>query len=213
MDYPTYKQLRTYCWQALAAYLDTPNTNLAVELAGGSERAEIEYECRFAQEFWNDCKDLTPREHAAARLLAAISNHWLHVWQREPNPPDGLEPAPPLENWQVVELEAQTAKAVRDYALAVPEHAAAVLAAVEQAPPAPNTAIPNKRPPLQQQFQEQEILRVIAELKYSAGALPKAPNGKNGVKAEVRNMLKFTPGVFDKAWERLRGKGEIKDAI
>ncbi len=69
-----------------------------------------------------------------------------------------------------------------------------------------------KRPKPQQQFQEDEILRVIAELKYTATALPKAPNGKSGVKAQVRTSLSFPPGVFNKAWERLRQREAIQDA-
>lgn len=83
---------------------------------------------------------------------------------------------------------------------------------IADAPPATNVGIPKKRPQQQQQFQEQEILRVITELGYSAYALPKVPNGKKGVKAEVRGKLKFEVGIFNKAWERLRSNNDIRDA-
>jgi hypothetical protein len=60
------------------------------------------------------------------------------------------------------------------------------------------------RPQRQQAYQESEILRVIRELGYDPKKLPKSPPGRAGVKDEVRTQLKFSPKVFDKAWERLR---------
>jgi len=65
------------------------------------------------------------------------------------------------------------------------------------------------RPPPQQRYQEQEILRVIKELKYDPTKLPKDTPGKSGVKAEVRGRLNFSTGVFNKAWERLSHTKEI----
>lgn len=65
------------------------------------------------------------------------------------------------------------------------------------------------KPPPRQRFQEQEILRVIRELKHDPKKLPKDVSGKEGVKAEVRSMLDFSPRVFDKAWERLSSMKEI----
>lgn len=67
-------------------------------------------------------------------------------------------------------------------------------------------------PMQRQQFQELEILRVIRELKYEPTKLPKVKQGNPGVKAEVRAKLDLQVGIFDKAWERLRKQGEIKDA-
>ena len=68
-----------------------------------------------------------------------------------------------------------------------------------------NTKYPESR----QRFQENEILRILKELKYIAAALPKSKPGVAGVKSEVRAKLDFSPGVFDKAWERLRASNEI----
>lgn len=65
------------------------------------------------------------------------------------------------------------------------------------------------KPLLQQRHQEQEILRVIRELGEEPKNLPKQKPGKAGVKAAVRAKLPFSPKVFDLAWERLRGYGEI----
>ena len=72
----------------------------------------------------------------------------------------------------------------------------------------------NTRPPQQQRFQEEEILRVIKELGYDALNLPVPAAGKRGVKSEVRAKLpSLNMGtVFDKAWDRLRAGGAIKDA-
>lgn len=70
----------------------------------------------------------------------------------------------------------------------------------------------NVRPLQRQLSQEQEIMRVIRELKYEPTMLPKAKPGTSGVKAAVRDKLNFAPGVFNKAWERLRAQEEIKNA-
>ena len=78
------------------------------------------------------------------------------------------------------------------------------------APAAKGEAVP--APMQRQQFQELEILRVIRELKYGPTKLPKVKQGNPGVKAEVRAKLDLQVGIFDKAWERLRKQGEIKDA-
>ena len=69
-----------------------------------------------------------------------------------------------------------------------------------------------RQPLPRQRFQEQEILRVIGELGFSAKALPKAKLGTSGPKAAVREKLVFPAGVFDKAWGRLRSQGDIQDA-
>ncbi len=69
------------------------------------------------------------------------------------------------------------------------------------------------RPPLQQAFQEQEILRVLAELGHDPLNLPKSPAGQPGVKAKVRKALNWQGSTtFDKAWERLRHNKELADA-
>jgi len=73
----------------------------------------------------------------------------------------------------------------------------------------------NKKTPIpRQRFQEEEILRVINELGFKPQELPKWEAGKPGVKARVRKVLvtsKFPIKVFDKAWERLRAEGNIKE--
>lgn len=186
------------------------------KLAGG-EIGQIEHEYKAAKDLF-DCIDLTPRENAAAHLLAVVSNHRAITWQREPIPPSGGELVPPLEQAKLEALVNQTAVATTEYAafLSEPERAAllALLSkALEVEAANPGARGKGGKPLHKQRYQEQEILRVIAELEYSAVALPKTPNGKKGVKAEVRSMLQFSTGVFNKAWERLRAQGEIKDAI
>lgn len=66
-----------------------------------------------------------------------------------------------------------------------------------------------KRSLPEQRRQEQEILRVFAEL----GVDPRAPlprkSGTAGIKAEVRAKLDFTKDQFDNAWKRLKNDGRL----
>ena len=126
MDYRTYQRIRSYCWKDLAAYINTPNNNLALELAGGSAMAESEHELKLGMGLYG-CKDLTPQENAAAHLLAVISNHRLTSWWREKDTPDGSAPMPPLDADQAAALMAQTHDAVRCYAVFLPKREAAAL--------------------------------------------------------------------------------------
>lgn len=61
-----------------------------------------------------------------------------------------------------------------------------------------------------QRHQENEILRVLAELGHDPKALPKwsptTPGGKQEARAKLPRMTKK---VFDKAWERLSSSGDI----
>ncbi|OXJ00818.1 MULTISPECIES: hypothetical protein [Burkholderia] len=87
--------------------------------------------------------------------------------------------------------------------------------------PSPSAGITNgqeatcvSKPLPVQRHQEQEILRVLHELGYNPLALPKRVNGKRWVAAEVRGKLvgpKWTKSIHDKAWERLRENGDIKE--
>jgi hypothetical protein len=81
-------------------------------------------------------------------------------------------------------------------------------------------AVPNNRadasstarsPLPRQRFQEQEILRVLEALGYEPQALPPRIPGRSGVKAAVRAELDFPSNVFDKAWDRLRSEGAIRE--
>ena len=75
------------------------------------------------------------------------------------------------------------------------------------------TAIDEPKRPLQaRQWQEQEILRVVAELGLIATEIPKPKPGKSGVKAMVRKQLKLSDKVFNLAWERLRNDERLADA-
>lgn len=71
---------------------------------------------------------------------------------------------------------------------------------------------PAKRPPQQQRHQEQEILRVLAELDVNPLALPPRKPGARGIKARVRTQLSYTERQFDHAWDRLRADKRIKGA-
>lgn len=62
------------------------------------------------------------------------------------------------------------------------------------------------------QQQENKIIETIRALRYDPEALPVNRGGKSGVKASVRQELRYSTTVFDKAWERLRKQGAIRDA-
>ena len=70
---------------------------------------------------------------------------------------------------------------------------------------------PVSKPLGRQIFQEDEILRVIDELGFTPSKIPPREYGKPGIKAKIRGKLRFSTTVFDKAWERLRAEGRIKE--
>lgn len=73
-------------------------------------------------------------------------------------------------------------------------------------PPAP-------KPVPRQRAQEEAILTKLAELGCNAQALPVPPRGKAlPEKGAVRKALGYSTAVMDKAWQRLRADGRIKDA-
>lgn len=77
----------------------------------------------------------------------------------------------------------------------------------------PSSNAPSK-PGNSQPRQEAEIKRVLGDLGYDLASLPKGGPGKPGPKKAARDKLPWmTKSVFDKAWERLRSNGEIKDGV
>jgi hypothetical protein len=93
---------------------------------------------------------------------------------------------------------------------AVPSEAEAAPAQTMQSEPS--------KPVQRSAAQEQAILAEIERLNLDRRALPKPEPGKAGVKATVRASLEgLNPlflkrsRVFEKAWERLRQRGEIAD--
>jgi hypothetical protein len=80
---------------------------------------------------------------------------------------------------------------------------------VEAAAPTEN----NPKPVPRQQYNEDEILRVISDLGYDAQAIPKWKPGKPGVKKEIRGKLRsLSDSVFKHAWDHLRKEKIIRDA-
>jgi len=71
------------------------------------------------------------------------------------------------------------------------------------------------KPKPRQRSQEEAILSAIKDLGLDPQSLPAMPRGKGTVKAKVREALKGDPHwggrVFDKAWERLRADGRVKE--
>lgn len=136
MDYRTYQQIRTYCTHDLRDYLDLPGYDAVrlvyAKLNGriGLVQREIELALSLHQ-----CDGLTPRERAAAELLAAVSNHWANAWLREPKPPDGREQLPQLTKDEADAQKKQTLDAVKRYAAFLPEPERAVLIADCEAAP------------------------------------------------------------------------------
>jgi len=99
-----------------------------------------------------------------------------------------------------------TEKAAPDAGVGRPDALAPTTAQEQKA----NATQSTRRIP-EQRFQEQEILRVISTLGHTPDSLPKWTPGKSGVKADVRRELKFSAAVFDKAWQRLRDEGRVRE--
>ncbi|KPW34537.1 hypothetical protein ALP45_02738 [Pseudomonas coronafaciens pv. atropurpurea] len=65
--------------------------------------------------------------------------------------------------------------------------------------------------------QERVVLEAMRALGYEPSAIPRTEQGKPGARRDVWQALKsrtdlfVSQGVFNKAWERLRGSGEIVD--
>jgi hypothetical protein len=80
-------------------------------------------------------------------------------------------------------------------------------------PIAPVLACEVPRPLQRQQAHDQAILAKLKELGFDAHALPAAPAGKpSPAKQQVKAALCLTTDVMNKAWQRLRADGAIKDA-
>ncbi|MBV8500766.1 MAG: hypothetical protein JO006_03515 [Paucibacter sp.] len=63
------------------------------------------------------------------------------------------------------------------------------------------------------QAQEQAILLKLKELGFDPLALPRPPAGKvSEPKSKVMDALRYSVDVMNKAWQRLRKEGAIKDA-
>ena len=80
-------------------------------------------------------------------------------------------------------------------------------------PQSDNATSPLRKPVQRQAAQEAAILAKLAELGFEATALPVAPAGKaSPAKRAVREALCFSADVMNKAWQRLRTAGNIRDA-
>lgn len=61
--------------------------------------------------------------------------------------------------------------------------------------------------------QEDEIVAALKRRGYEVHALPSAPAGKSSpAKRAARDALDYSEAVFDKAWQRLRKDGRIREA-
>lgn len=89
--------------------------------------------------------------------------------------------------------------------------AVAPVADARDAPREPQSAAA-KRPLPQQRHQEHEILRVLAELDVDPLAVPPWAPGAPRIKAQVRERLHYTKDQFNKAWQRLRTDGLLREA-
>lgn len=152
MNYETYEHIRSYCFDDLKAYIGTPNALAALQLVSSlhGPAAAIMRDKQHGLDLY-ECHDLTPRERAAAHLLAVISNHRAATWWREPETPDGSDPAPPLEPQQLDDAWNQTREAVEKFAVFLPEREAELMRRMAVRPAAPAIAAPVVTPLVQAQ--------------------------------------------------------------
>lgn len=81
--------------------------------------------------------------------------------------------------------------------------------------PRPSTPEPS-RPVQRTAAQEEAILAMLRSQGINPMMMPKRKPGVSGIKSEIRKALGTgglwtTPRIFEKAWERLRDRGEIAD--
>lgn len=77
---------------------------------------------------------------------------------------------------------------------------------------APAQSQPSPKPLQRQKAQQLAILQKLRELGYEPEALPKARSGKSSAaKQAVKAALGYTQDVMNKAWQKLRSDGQIKD--
>lgn len=120
---------------------------------------------------------------------------------------------PPAPRFRDVPTVTRTAAGdwLQGHPLPLPLTVVAWLASAD-VPTHPPATEPSTRPEPRHRWQEDEVLRAIAELGYEPRALPKRLPGRPGAKAQARKKLSLTGCVFDKAWERLRKDNRIRDA-
>lgn len=102
---------------------------------------------------------------------------------------------------------------VDQYLMALGETADGMSQANAPTTGAPTTSTPT-RPLSRQVAQQNRILELIKDRGFDPLSLPKRPRGGAGAKAAVRAIALnekslFTAISFEKAWERLRGAGEV----
>lgn len=89
----------------------------------------------------------------------------------------------------------------------------------EDMQPGDNEDAQTPRPLQRTAAQDEAILAALRKNGYEPTELPKPPQGKPGVKAQIRKELKgkhplfpVRSTIFEKAWQRLRSQGDIRDA-
>lgn len=154
----------------------------------------------------NDQPFLSPRQRAAGVVLMLIGRHRLGCRdaQSDGDVAKGLEAK--LAEFQLAlerylqHVEPGEAKPIR-----------AAIAGQSTTATGAGTVMRSK-----QRAQEQRIRELISEAGHCADNLPARTKGVTGVKAKIkelalRNRALFTDRSFDKAWQRLRDLGELKE--
>lgn len=154
MNNEIYQTLRSHCYEDLKQYIDCEEWNALFEvdraLSKGNETYALAgHEAHVARETYK-CIDISPRERAAANLLAKISEYRRWAWQREPTPPKGMKQLPPFTPQEAAALNNKTREVLTSYLKFLqdtrPAEAAALLdeyeASLTAAPAAKVGAVP-----------------------------------------------------------------------
>lgn len=117
MDNETYQTIRAYCLHDLAEYVDPKRDYGAMQIMQKlhGDTGEMQWDFENAIRLFTS-RALTPRQKAAAHLLAVVSNHRGQTWRRETPTPDGAEPQSALMPSEIAALAEQTEIAKQEYA-------------------------------------------------------------------------------------------------
>lgn len=224
-----YEQAR---WCDLNAWLEKQLPHVAFRFAGpsglrdddfSSLREEVYNGGPIDWRYWNSVRRISASQAAKLALcIDPIKHSQPNEYQQGVIPSDLREELARLELW-LDSRESTWTLASLAAALSgnVPT---GMLDEVKTRPPAnppvvPDAAAPGNQPLQTGLWRQREITRVLTLLQINPKALPQGDPGKPGVKSRCKEALlsenasKWRGKTFDKAWEDMRSRGDLRDEV